>query len=208
MNTAWKQKNMVARWCAFNFVGAIGIVVQLAALHFLIHRLRFHYLPATALAVEAAVLHNFIWHERWTWKDRSNMVTHSAKKGLALMLQEKCKLRLFEFSGVPKDLSISPSRSTSCVTACLRRLMTGLPEIFGLSSHGVWRRLLLFHLANGVLSIVGNLLLMRFFVGVAAWNYLSANLVTIAAVSLLNFWAGDKIVFRNHASVPKEETKI
>jgi len=23
---------------------------------------------ATALAVEAAVLHNFFWHERWTWK--------------------------------------------------------------------------------------------------------------------------------------------
>jgi putative flippase GtrA len=24
--------------------------------------------PATCLAVEAALLHNFFWHERWTWR--------------------------------------------------------------------------------------------------------------------------------------------
>jgi putative flippase GtrA len=29
-----------------------------------------HYLVATAAAVEAAVLHNFLWHQRWTWRDR------------------------------------------------------------------------------------------------------------------------------------------
>ena len=29
-----------------------------------------HYLPATALAVEASVLNNFVWHRRWTWADR------------------------------------------------------------------------------------------------------------------------------------------
>ncbi len=28
------------------------------------------YLLATALAVEAAVIHNFLWHERFTWADR------------------------------------------------------------------------------------------------------------------------------------------
>ena len=31
---------------------------------------RLHYLVATAIAVEAAVLHNFCWHQRWTWRDR------------------------------------------------------------------------------------------------------------------------------------------
>ena len=30
-----------------------------------------HYMLATALAVESAVLHNFVWHERWTWVDRT-----------------------------------------------------------------------------------------------------------------------------------------
>jgi putative flippase GtrA len=29
-----------------------------------------HYLAATALAVEASVLNNFVWHRRWTWADR------------------------------------------------------------------------------------------------------------------------------------------
>jgi len=28
------------------------------------------YLFATGLAVETAVIHNFLWHERFTWRDR------------------------------------------------------------------------------------------------------------------------------------------
>lgn len=61
--------NLAPRWLRFNAVGAIGIVVQLAALAaFKLAGL--HYLIATALAVECAVLHNFVWHQRWTWRDR------------------------------------------------------------------------------------------------------------------------------------------
>ena len=30
-----------------------------------------NYLIATALAVETAVIHNFLWHERFTWADRA-----------------------------------------------------------------------------------------------------------------------------------------
>ena len=62
---------MIFRWLKFNAVGAIGILVQLAALAILKSLLHVQYLIATALAVELAVLHNFIWHERWTWKDRT-----------------------------------------------------------------------------------------------------------------------------------------
>ena len=58
------------RWLKFNAVGAIGIAVQLAALALLKSCLGMNYLLATALAVEAAVLHNFVWHERFTWADR------------------------------------------------------------------------------------------------------------------------------------------
>jgi putative flippase GtrA len=58
------------RWLKFNAVGAIGIVVQLAALAVLTSVLEINYLLATGLAVEAAVLHNFIWHEHFTWGDR------------------------------------------------------------------------------------------------------------------------------------------
>ena len=62
---------LIARLVKFNAVGAIGIVVQLAALALLRGLLHIHYLVATGLAVEIAVLHNFVWHERWTWGDRT-----------------------------------------------------------------------------------------------------------------------------------------
>ena len=60
----------VKRWLVFNFVGAMGILVQMGILWGLTSGLHLRYLTATALAVEAAVLHNFFWHERWTWADR------------------------------------------------------------------------------------------------------------------------------------------
>jgi len=58
------------RWMKFNFVGGIGIFVQLAALTLLRSAAHLDYLLATALAVETAVIHNFLWHERFTWRDR------------------------------------------------------------------------------------------------------------------------------------------
>ena len=58
------------RWMRFNLVGAVGIGVQLAML-WLLTALGVPYLMATALAVETAVLHNFLWHQRFTWADRS-----------------------------------------------------------------------------------------------------------------------------------------
>src|ERR1700686_265020 len=58
------------RWLKFNAVGGLGIGVQLAVLLTLKSGFHLSYLPATALAVEAAVLHNFLWHERYTWADR------------------------------------------------------------------------------------------------------------------------------------------
>jgi putative flippase GtrA len=58
------------RFSKFNFVGGIGIGVQFAALFILKSVLHLNYLLATALAVETAVLHNFVWHERFTWAER------------------------------------------------------------------------------------------------------------------------------------------
>jgi putative flippase GtrA len=57
------------RFWRFNAVGMLGFAVQLGLLALLV-RLDVHYLVATAIAVEAAILHNFLWHERWTWRDR------------------------------------------------------------------------------------------------------------------------------------------
>ncbi len=55
----------------FQAVGALGVATQLAALALFHGALGFGTLPATALAVECAILHNFFWHERWTWRDRT-----------------------------------------------------------------------------------------------------------------------------------------
>jgi len=61
------------RFVRFNAVGVLGFAVQLGVLALLI-RGGLHYLAATALAVEAAILHNFAWHQCWTWKDRAATV--------------------------------------------------------------------------------------------------------------------------------------
>jgi putative flippase GtrA len=122
-------------WLKFNAVGIVGIFVQLAALTLLASGLKLNYLLSTFLAVESAVLHNFIWHERWTWIDRI--------------------------------------RASSVID-----------------------RLVRFHLANGLISIVGNLFLMWLFVSQLHMHYFVANLIAIASCSVVNFLASDRLVFR------------
>ena len=65
-----RTERSFVRWVKFNFVGGIGIAVQLAVLVFLRSVLHLDTLLATGLAVETAVIHNFLWHERFTWRDR------------------------------------------------------------------------------------------------------------------------------------------
>jgi putative flippase GtrA len=125
------------RWLKFNLVGGIGIGVQLAALATLKTGLHLNYLLATTLAVETAVIHNFFWHERFTWIDRPS---------------ESKILDFFKFN-----------------------------------------------LTNGALSIVGNMILMKLFVGVLHFPYLIANLTAIAVCSIANFLLSDHIVFRKPA---------
>ena len=63
-----KQRRM-RRWGVFNAVGVLGFVLQLGVLFALKRGLSMNYLAATGLAVEAAILHNFVWHEHVTWAD-------------------------------------------------------------------------------------------------------------------------------------------
>jgi putative flippase GtrA len=131
-----KSHPTVKRWFIFNSIGAMGIAIQLGTLFVLTSCAGMSYLAATALAVETAVIHNFFWHERWTWADRTRV----------------------------------------------RRLFL--------------RRFLAFHLSNGAVSIVGNLILMRLFVNTLGLNLMPANTLAIALCSTVNFLAGDIIVFR------------
>lgn len=89
------------RWWKFNAVGALGWVVQTAVLAGLVHGVGVHYLLATGLAVEAAVLHNFLWHQRWTWADRrkhqsatSALLRFNLSNGLVSLLGNLLFMRL------------------------------------------------------------------------------------------------------------------
>ena len=77
------QRTTLQRWLAFNFVGAGGIAVQLALLAALTAS-GVHYLLATAIAVEGAVVYHFAWHERRTWVDRTH---RSAKQTFSRLVR-------------------------------------------------------------------------------------------------------------------------
>ena len=67
--------NTLARWGKFNLVGAIGALAQLGSLAVLNRILRENYLVASAIALELTLLHNFLWHVRYTWRERRQRST-------------------------------------------------------------------------------------------------------------------------------------
>jgi dolichol-phosphate mannosyltransferase len=80
------RRRFALRWLQFNTVGGIGIGVQLTALTVLKSLLGLHYQLATGIAVEIAILHNFLWHERWTWRDRPAGLRESLRRLLRFNL--------------------------------------------------------------------------------------------------------------------------
>jgi putative flippase GtrA len=106
------------RWLKFNVVGALGIGVQFAVLLVLKRGFQFDYLLATALAVEAAVVHNFLWHERYTWADR---VHPSWRTSLP---------RLFRFNLTTGGVSILGNLA-------LMKIMVGMGHINYLAANGI-----------------------------------------------------------------------
>jgi putative flippase GtrA len=115
-NNAWRHTAW--RWLKFNLVGALGIGVQFAVLLVLKNGFHLDYLVATALAVEAAVVHNFLWHERFTWADR---VQRSWRKSLP---------RLLRFNLTTGAVSILGNLA-------LMKLMVGLGHVNYLVANGV-----------------------------------------------------------------------
>jgi len=70
----------MTHWIKFNVVGALGFVVQSGALYALTRGTHhIHYLLATIVAVELAVLHNFVWHQRWTCSKTAVVLSRLAK---------------------------------------------------------------------------------------------------------------------------------
>ena len=130
--------NAFIRWGKFNLVGAMGVVVQLAALALINRWAPGHYLIASAAAVELALLHNFVWHLHYTWRDR---------------------------------------RDDSAVLGQLMR----------------------FHLSNGLVSMLGNLALMRVLVHEAHIPLLASNFIAILCCSIVNFCLGNNWAFAERA---------
>jgi putative flippase GtrA len=58
------------RWFTFSTVGLIGLGVQILCLWLLAGVLRLDAVAAAVAATELTVLHNFVWHLKWTWADR------------------------------------------------------------------------------------------------------------------------------------------
>jgi dolichol-phosphate mannosyltransferase len=71
-------------WIKFNVVGVLGFALQSATLFVLTHiAYPISYLAATTVAVELAVLNNFVWHQRWTWSDRPSTTKKETIRRLA-----------------------------------------------------------------------------------------------------------------------------
>src|SRR5256884_4427121 len=83
------------RWIKFNAVGTIGAAVQFVVLVALVRIVGFHYLWATAFSVEAAIIHNFCWHWRWTWADRAS----GRDRALAVLMRFNLTNGLISLSG-------------------------------------------------------------------------------------------------------------
>jgi putative flippase GtrA len=126
--------NTLLRWGKFNLVGGIGMVVQLSALALFNRWMAGHYLYASATAIELTLLHNFIWHRRYTWRDRRDNSTRLCQ-------------------------------------------------------------LMRFHLSNGLVSILGNLALMRLLVHEAHLPLLVSNGIAILCCSVVNFCLGNNWAF-------------
>lgn len=147
------------RWCKFNLVGGIGIIVQFAALFLLKTALHFHYLAATAIAVEAAVVHNFVWHEQFTWADRVRAAPRKASRAEAQNLSnrifaalKRCATRKDYGPSLRRLLRFNLSNGAVSILGnlALMKVMVGMRHMNYLVANGI--AIVLCSLANFLVS--------------------------------------------------------
>ncbi|MEO7156371.1 MAG: GtrA family protein [Vicinamibacterales bacterium] len=130
------------RLLRFALGGCGGFVVQVAMPAVLTQWLGVHYLVATMVSVEAAILLNFMWHESWTWRER--VVSSSSDR---------------------------------------------------------WQRLARYNALTAVTSIAGTAFIVFILVEGFSLPPVIANLISIAALSAVNFVGANALVFRSLAAV-------
>jgi putative flippase GtrA len=116
-------------------VSALGMLVQLAVVAVAAHLSGAGPAVATAVGVSAAILHNFVWHRRWTWGDRR--------------------------------------RPGASWPTALARFVAG----------------------NGLVSLVGSVLIVPVLANSAGVPVVPANVAALAACGLLNYWIGGRVCF-------------
>lgn len=62
--------NALVRFARFASVGLATLGVKMSALAALRELAGLDPLAAIALATEIAIVHSFLWHQNWTWRDR------------------------------------------------------------------------------------------------------------------------------------------
>ena len=124
----------LVRWGKFNLVGVMGMGVQLVALACFDRWFGGRYLCASAAAIELTLIHNFIWHRKYTWSDNGRKV-------------------------------------------------------------GWVAQLVRFHLSNGLVSMLGNLALMRLFVHEMRLPLLVSSIMAVSCCSLVNYSFANSWVF-------------
>ena len=128
----------MTRAVPFVGVGIAGFAVQALALEGLITA-GLPYPVATAFAVEAAILHNFLWHERWTWGDRGAGLTRPPKPagGRWKACGHGRLARFLRFNGATAVVSIAGNVALMWLFAgCLRLplLVANLVAVLSLSA--------------------------------------------------------------------------
>lgn len=115
------------RWLKFSIVGIVGTGVQLLSLALFL-RLHMNYLVATALAVEAAILHNYFWHSRWTWRCLpGSFWRFQASNGMVSICSNLVLMRLLTgWAGIP----VVPSNLAAIAMTCVVNFWLGDRWVF------------------------------------------------------------------------------
>ena len=133
--------NTVVRWGKFNLVGAMGMVLQLAALALFNRLAPGHYLYATAAAIEFTLLHNFVWHLHYTWRDRrdrtamlAQLIRFHISNGLVSMLGNLAPMRMLVHEA---HVPLLVSNSIAILCCSIVNFCFGHNWAFAMSTHAM-----------------------------------------------------------------------
>jgi putative flippase GtrA len=147
MTSMLPVRQVLRRYASYSAVGAMGTAVHLGALSALARAAGLHPAVASLLAVELALLHNFCWHERWTWADRGpghrrseRLLRFHGANGLVSLAGNAMLVPVFVQAGLPVEgAGIAAIMACSVVNFLLadRVVFTGTAAIVALAAGAV-----------------------------------------------------------------------